>query len=79
MCRCPVISVYRHVFIIGATKHVQSAVPKSEYCVHSDWYGPRGEVRTASKHVMGVNRPAPQTIQSGTDTCELENLPALIG
>ena len=58
---------------------MQSAVPKSEYCVHSDWYGPRGEVRTASKHVMGLNRPPPQTIQSGTDTFELEILPALIG
>ena len=41
----------------------------SEHCLHSDWCGPRSELHTASKLVqMGVNRPAPQSIQSGMGT-----------
>jgi len=42
-------------------------------------------VRTARRtysfqaRVSGLNRPAPQSIQSGMGICELENLRAVIG
>ena len=58
---------------------MQSNARKGEYCMQSDWRGPRPELRTASNHVMGVNLPPPQIIHSEKGTCELENLPALIG
>ena len=44
------MSIYRHVFIIRAKN---TCKVQSEFCLHSDWCGPRGELRTASKPVNG--------------------------
>ena len=49
---------------------MQSDVRKGEYSVHCSWCGQCRELCTASNHVIGVNRPPPQAIQSGTDTFE---------
>jgi len=44
---------------------------QSKFCLHSDWCGPHGELTACKLVWMGVNRPGPQSIQSGMGICEL--------
>jgi len=62
------------------TQGIKSAWLQCEFCLHSDWCGPRREIRTASKLVwMRVNRPATRTIQLGIGSLNLKICLLLLG